>query len=228
MSKKKVSKRLFAAMLATVVMVAMIMVPQAAYADGADTYCSFGKKMTVSKSSEDLLVMINMGKRLNGAKSVTVKSSNKKVCSYIADFPEAKALFVSVGKKGTAKLTIKVTTSKGTKTYKGKLKVVAFKSPVKKATLGGKSITKGFKKKNGDIIYYGSMTAKSNLNIKPKKGWKVKSVKFFSGGKGITKKNKSNYTIDWSKCEDSVVVTMYKKSKKQTEYFFIIPQANYY
>ena len=194
MTKKKICRSFLVCALAAIVACAMVFVPQNTFAGGAINTAKFAKKMTVSTSSG--MVMISMGKKLNGAQSVTIKSSNKKV-AYATPYSKGdKYIYVGIEKKGTTKLTVKVKKKSGTKTYKGKLKVVAYKNPAKKITLNGKNITSKFKKTN----YYESTARAGNktpLTIKAKKGWKVKEIRHISYGtaKTIAKTKKKSTVI---------------------------------
>lgn len=219
MTKRMARTGLFAGVLAMILVCAVMIMSQAVYADGPDGEIKYGKKMTISKASH--YAIIEMGSKVKGAKKVTVTSSNKKVIKPDAEMTSyIKEPVVQVGKKGTATVKIKVKTKKGTKTYKGKIKVIAYKNPMKKVKLGGKDITKKFK---SSLYYsYTGEPGKTKFSIKPAKGWKVKVIRYYrvSGDSAKSKKIKNNSTITW-KQNDWVVFYMYNKSKNLTESYMI-------
>lgn len=213
---------LSAAVLGVVLACAMLLMAQTVYADSPTGVTptgviKWGKKMTVS--TEAYGAIVDMGSKVKGAKSITIKSSNKKVATNIKDYTdEMKVPVLNIEGKGTTNLTIKVKTKKGTKTYKGKLKVVKYKNPIKKFKLSGKNVAKKFKKYPfGD---YTVKSKKSKLVIKPNKGWKVKKIEHVYGYSGKFHKVKNNSTIKW-KDSGMLYITMYNKSKNQTETLFL-------
>lgn len=222
MTKKFIKSGLFVSVLAVLIACSAMFV----YADGPDGSAVYGKKITISKAS--YYVLIDMGKKGNGAKKVTIKSSNNKVLkpdnsmtSYI------KAPVFKVGKKGSANITIKIKNKSGTKTYKSKVKVVAYKNPVKSVMLGETNLAKKFKSKT----YFSGYSPASNsekINIKPASGWKVKSIvqMYFDGDDFKDKKIKNGGTIKW-RGDDRIIVTLKNASKNQIEELIIDQEVEY-
>ena len=214
---------IFAAVFAVIIACALLIATQTSYADGYAGTMKYGKKITVS--IQNSVVMVDFGKKAKGAKDITVTSSNKKVAKGLGFNKEEKQLALEIKKKGTAKLTFKIKTKSGTKTYKATLKAVAYKNPAKKITLGGKNITKKFK---SHVYYdYKLKGKKAKISIKGNKGWKVKTIVHTYYTDDFTnyhvKKVKNGGTIKWAKNDsDTVIVTMYNKSKNQTESLLII------
>ena len=223
MTKRMARTGLFAGVLAVVIVCAVMVASQTAYADGANGTIKWGKKMTVSKAV--YCADIDMGSKFKGAKKVTLKSSNKKVLKPMGYYSEVKALLADIGKKGTTTLTVKIKTKKGTKTYKGKLKVVAYKNPVSKFKLGSKDLAKKFK---SDTYYdYNESKKKTKVSIKAKKGWKVKKITYgywsTSKDKWVEKKLKNNSSFTLKEDGGQLVVYLYKKSNNQTETLIVTP-----
>ncbi len=218
-----------AAVFAVIIACALLIATQTAYADGANGEIKYGKKMTVSNKVYS--ATINLGSKDNGAKDITIKSSKKKVAGPSYYDKSQNYLMLMINKKGTTKLTFKVKKKSGTKTYKGTLKVIAYKNPVKKLTLGGKNITKKFK----NDTYYAfqpSDKAKEKIVVKAAKGWKVKKITHSYMNNSFTKfyqkKVKNGGTVKWAKNDsDTVTVTMYNKSRNQTELLMISPEFGY-
>ena len=150
---------------------------------------------------------IDMGKKLKGAKKVTVKVSNKAVVSD-ADFFYGDLVAFTVKKAGKTTLNIKVTKKNGsTSKYKVNVIVNKLKSPFVSAKLGKKNLIKQFRKDPYATVKCGKS---AKLSIKPKKGWKVSKITYeyeytsgddykyktkkFTNNKKITFKNNPNYS----------------------------------
>lgn len=115
--------------------------------------------------------------------TTTYSSSN---CNYSADF--------SINKPGTATVSYKI----GTKTYKTKLKVLAYKNPVKSITLTGINGGKNFAsltKSSANIskkLSLKTTTKNAQLNITPTSGWKISSVSISDSNTTLSR-SVSNY-----------------------------------
>lgn len=216
MTKRLMKSSLFLGVLAAVIACSMMI----AYADGPDGSAVYGKKITISKASH--YVLIDMGKKGNGAKKVTVKSSNKNVLKPDNSMTEyIKAPVFKLGKKGTATVTIKIKTKKGTKTYKSKVKVVAYKNPVKNVMLGDTNLADKFKSKTY-FSGYAPVLEEEKIEVKPVSGWKVKSITqmYFNGDDFINTKIKNGGSIKWQG-DDRILVTMKNEAKNQIEELII-------
>ena len=106
-------------------------------------------------------------------KKYTSKSTN---CSYYAD--------LYVKKAGTATVKYKI----GSKSYSTKLKVLAYKNPVKSITLtgvnGGKSfasLTKNQRYPSRNLQFTSNVSS-ATLKVVPAKGWKITDVTFYAYG----------------------------------------------
>ena len=218
--KKKMLKRIVAPLMAFAVVVSMIAVPQQAKADsiGDQQEIKYGKKSTFYLTAPGDYVLINMGKKGVKAKDITVKSSNKKVLVKDKDFgtvADGKKLYpvVRVKKPGKTVLTIKVKKKHSVKKYKCRLTVKKYKSPMKKVTLEGKSLTAQFK--DGTFASHKRVGSKGKISIKVKKGWKVKKIDYHyynSKGSARTKKVKNNSTV---KLQDGASFNYVLYNKKQ-------------
>lgn len=141
-------------------------------------------------------------------KLTAAKSSNKKVLVVSTDMYEGYTLLhIDTVKAGTAKVTYKY---KG-KTHKVKVVVKDYICPIEKLTIGKKNYTKQFKKSN--IGSASSPTAKKQIVVKPRSGWKLVSIE--CAGKTI--KNKAKLP----KTADIVEVTMQSKKTGGTIKLYI-------
>lgn len=142
-----------------------------------------------------------------------VKSSNKKVAS-VATRNGASGIdvYLKIQKPGTTTLSYKVKKNGKTDSYKIKLNI--YKNPFKTLKIGSTNYKSQFN--NGD--YSTLMSGKGKVNIKVKKGWKIKSIKVQEAGskwrklkKGekvdienkhsleiILKNTKDNFTAEYS------------------------------
>lgn len=201
---------------------AVILIPQTEQAAAAPVNKQAYKK-SLTISNVDKYIEIDMGKKAKGAKEITVKSSKKSVIKPASGW---KSVYVNVKKTGKATLTIKVKKKSGTKTYKCKLKVVKYKKPVTKFTLGARNYAGSFSKGTYGMIRNASASAK--LSVKAAKGWKVKKIKYTASAynrasrkyTNISKtlKNGKNVSLKtaagWSQ---QITVTLYNKKQKRTE-----------
>lgn len=222
MTKKLMSTGLFIGVLATVIACSAFF----AYADGPDGSAVYGKKITISKASH--YVLIDMGKKGNGAKKVTVKSSNKKVLKPDNSMTEyIKAPVFKIGKKGTATATIKIKTKSGTKTYKSKVKVVAYKSPVKSVVLGETNLADKFKSKTY-FSSYSPASEEEKIVIKSANDWKVKTIMqmYFEDDGFQNTKIKNGGNIKWHG-DDRIIITMKNEAKNQIEELVIDQEQEY-
>ena len=204
--------------------------PLTANADGGGIVRKYAKTITISKASP--AVLIDMGKRIKGAKSVTVTSSKKSVATVAKNGKKFGDPFVTIKKPGTTKITVKVKKGGKTKKYVIKFKVVKYKNAIKSATLAGKNYNK-YKKKTDATI---SLTsgASGKINVKANKGWKVKKIveyidTSFEDGDGNydlktttrTVKNGSELSFDFDNNMYFFVITMYKSSGNQIEEYYL-------
>lgn len=163
-------------------------------------------------------VYVDLGKRWNQNKKLTVKSSNNKVVKALdTGYP-----VLDLMKAGKATVTFKT----GGKTYKMKFKVLAYKNPLKTFKVEGESLAGKFKKYSRSSLTYTDDTAK--IQVAPNKGWKLKSIKYKAykfdpeteSLKSYSKtiKNKKSVTFkDNSWFSQYIIITMYNSSKRLTE-----------
>ena len=124
-----------------------------------------------------LMNYTNSDERMSGSKWNT---SGYKSWSYNAT--------LSASKAGTATVTYKI----GSKSYKTKLKVLAYKNPVKTLTMtgvnGGKNMASLFK----SGAYYTkalalkAKKANAKLTVKPASGWKIRSAEVYDQKEGTS------------------------------------------
>lgn len=218
-------KNVLSLMIALSLIFSMLLVPQTAFADGTDGYAKYGKKMTVSTQTN--YVEIDMGKKDNGAKKITVTSSKKSVAKAATGYIKyLKVPVVEIKKKGTTKLTIKIKKGSSTKTYKSTLKVVAYKNPIKKIKIGDSVITSKFNK--ATYCEYTNKETKEKVSIKAKSGWKVKKIEhgYWSGDDYKIKTVKNFSNVKWTG-DDALYVTMFNKSRNQYETFMVNVMEDY-
>lgn len=173
----------------------------------------YQKSITISKGG---FFEIDMGKKVTGYMVKGISTDNKKVLSPIASYNECGPVIQGL-KKGSATLTIRSKKGGRWKNYSIKVKVVAYKNPVKNIKIGSKTLTSRFKKADANVVY--KPKAKSEkISVKPASGWKVKSIAYQYLGKAKKIKNNKNVTY---KDGGSLVVTLYKKKTKQREFLWI-------
>ena len=107
---------------------------------------------------------------------ISIASSNEDVLEVAEQDAEHNGYFFNPLKPGKTKVTL-------TYKYKGKtynesktINVKKFPQVVKKATLNGKNVTKSLKK--GYYSNYKYKKGTIQINLKPKKGWKIKRITY--------------------------------------------------
>ena len=221
---KKIFKKVVPAVMAIVVATAFVFVPQVETAH-ADSFNTVKYKSKITVTTGDPSIDLDMGKKVKSSAKVTVKSSKKSV---IEPFYESGHVYLSVKKKGKAKITIKNKSTK--KTYKCTVKVIKYKNPFKKFKVGKLNGAKTFKTwSTGMMKSTPAKGTKAKVTIKAKKGWKVKKItlvssKFNSSNgsfKTVTKnvKNKSTITYKGGSWDQRLFVKMYNKKHKMNEEF---------
>lgn len=176
----------------------------------------YASSIVISKGNPS--VYVDLGKKWNQNKKLTVKSSNNKVVKALdTGYP-----VVDLMKAGKATVTFKT----GGKTYKMKFKVLAYKNPLKTFKVEDESLAGKFKKYSLSSLTYTGDTAK--IKVSPNKGWKLKSIKYKAykydtendSVKSYSKtvKNKTSVTFKDSSWDSHYIfVKMYNSSKHLTE-----------
>ncbi len=225
---KKVLSKVLSLCIAVMVAFGLIIVPAAApaHADGfVSGSIKYRKSMTLYSGSEyGNVYLIKMGSKLKGAKSVKIKSSNKKVLEPFGYYKGDKDLMANAKKSGKADLTVKVKKGGKTKTYKIKVKVEKSGNPFKSFKVGKKNITSQFKSEQiADCRVKNN--SKQKISIKPKSGMKIKKIQFstydFETDKSIRKNIKNNSTVKVKKDETNIYVELYEKKSKITYCYYV-------
>lgn len=162
-------------------------------------------------------IYVDLGKKWDGNKKLTVKSSNNRVIKPEGDgYP-----VLNLKRAGTATVTFKT----GGKSYKMKFKVLAYKNPVKLFSVGGKKIAGKFKSSSTAWLKYTG--SKPTIKVTPNKGWKLKSIKYeaYKYDEATdtytryvkTVKNKTSVKLKGSSWDSYIVVKLYNSNKKLTE-----------
>ena len=170
----------------------------------------------------------SFGKKIKGAKKITIKSSNKKVVNVDyypgnGDYVYPKRayykgwFYISPLKKGTARITI--TIKKKNKKYKIRSVVhsAKYKNPIKKFKIRKKNLSKKYKK----MTFYQSkfkFKKKDRVDIKARKGWKIKKLYlwYMNTKTGKYKKMKiKNHKKFKAKKDADIVAELYNKKKHQ-------------
>lgn len=216
------AKRTFAVMVMVIVAMAMLLPAQAKEARADDfNDAKYKKKVTVYK--DYVPVWLNMGSRDNGAKKITVTSSKSSVVKVNKYALADKMIVFDTKSKGKATLTIKIKKKSGTKTYKCKVKVVGYSTPVKSLKLAKHSFTKKCKKKN-KYLNYSPKHKTEKVTVKCKRGWKVKIKHIWFTANSHSKSLKSGSKVTYRKNAEFECITyvFYNKSRNYT----IIKQVN--
>lgn len=219
--KKTLLKLLSVAMAFAVAFTGMV-IPQTqdSHADFLGVEKNYSKNIKVQRiSKEDYEeLLLYMGKDFPSSGKVKVTVSNKSVLKYSSH--SGSLLWFSYKKPGTTNVTIKVTKSGKTKTYKTKITVYNYENPFKVFKVAGSNRKKRFNKE----YYSNTVKIKSKstkVKITPKKGWELKSIKCNN------KKIKNNSKIKLKKEEYSsyygadLEVRMKNKKSKQTTTFYM-------
>ena len=230
---KKVLSRLLAVSLSFMVAFGLLIVPatESANADGAvlsvAKYAKTVKYHTGATYSD--VVVLDMGSKLKGAKSVKVTSSKKSVVKpFSYDKSWGGGLLLNIKKKGTAKLTIKVRKGSKTKKYKVKVKVVKYKNPFKTFKVGKKNFASKFKK-SMIADYHNSLGSKQKVSVKLSGGKKLRKITYYAfnyeSDKEITKNIKNNSTIklikDTQNTTEWLTVVDYDTKTKTTSSYIL-------
>lgn len=226
---KNIAKKILTVTLAFIVALGFMVIPKAdtVHAETNYYYAKYAKtlKLPFKKGKLDDY-SIYLSSRVNGAKKITITSSNKSVFD-----PQKKldfnSLIASSSKTGTATVKIKVKKSKTTKTYKMKVKVFKYQNPFKSFKVGKKNAASKFNAATDTAIK--NKAKKAKIKIKPKKNWKVKKIVYerynYSNDK-VTKKTVKNgkkitLKANSDKYNESLTVTMYNKKKKSKMKFIL-------
>ena len=170
----------------------------------------YASSIVISKGNPS--VYVDLGKKWNQNKKLTVKSSNNKVVKALdTGYP-----VVDLMKAGKATVTFKT----GGKTYKMKFKVLAYKNPLKAFKVDSNSVAGSFNNYSSSSLNYTDETAA--IQVKPNKGWKLKSIKYKAykyENDSVTRyseniENNSSVTFkDNSWYSHYILVTLYNSSK---------------
>ena len=171
--------------------------------------------------------LLNMGAKTSKASKVTVTSSNKKVVA--AEGAQGiEYITMNAKKTGSATLTIKATVNGKVKTYLAKIKVVKQKNPFKKLQIGSTNLAK--KATDYVVKYKGKTNADDKLNIKLKKGWKIKEIIMWYQKDDVTwgnKKIKNNTVISFPQKYDDYSFEITLKNNKKKEKHYVIEYTKY-
>ena len=178
----------------------------------ADNFKEVKYSKSIVLSTGNPTVYVNLGKRWNEKKNLVIKSSNKKVVKTMdTGYP-----IVDLKKAGKATVTFKT----GGKTYKMKFKVLAYKNPLKAFKVDSNSVAGSFNNYSSSSLNYTDETAA--IQVKPNKGWKLKSIKYKAykyENDSVTRyseniENNSSVTFkDNSWYSHYILVTLYNSSK---------------
>lgn len=228
---KKVLSRVMSVCLALMVAFSMVIVPSvvAVHADGAVlSEAKYAKTVKYYVGAEyGELVMLNMGSKLKGAKSVKITSSKKSVVKpFSYQKGDGNYIILNLKKKGTAKLTITVKKSGKTAKYKTTVKVLKYSNPFQSFKIGQKSVTTKFKK-TMVADYNNKINEKQKISIKVKSGKKIKKITYcalnFETEEEINKTIKNNSSVKLIKDNEtwmeSITVTVYDSKTKTTSWF---------
>lgn len=220
---KKTIKRGIVLAVAFVMAFALVITPRTfesnaeLYARKTYKYSKSIKHYAYSGDMRNEFFSIKMGKKLDKKSKVKVSVSKKSVVKYIAR--DGKELYFKAKKAGKATLKIKVKKGSRTKTYKVKLKVIAYKNPVKRFTINGVDITSQFNKDT--YIDYKLDAKTATLNVVPASGWKITKMVMSSIDEGyneITKPVSNNIEIalhDKELYSDIFEITLVNNKTKQ-------------
>lgn len=219
------AKRILSTSLAVLLAFSMIFAFRAESASAAPVK-TIKYKSTLTISTSDRYVSLDMGSRLNKAKSVKVSSSKNSVVKARAVNNSKKSVCLAIKRKGKATLTIKVKRSGKTKTYRCRVKAVKYRCPVKRFRVGSHDLAASFRKST--FASFTNSDAKSTVSIRAAKGWKVSRISVKASRydpetkkyvtRNTTIKNGTTASLKtkagWSQY---IVVTMYKKKTKLKE-----------
>ena len=176
---KNVTKKLIALLL--VLAVAFISPLASAQktpeAVAATSYLKEKMTLTIGKYNEYYKLT---EEQLNGAKVKKVTSSNKKVA--IGEKWNNSGISLYLNKVGKTNITVTLTDGN---TVESKITVKKNVLYVKKFTIGSTNLIKKFENLQAEYgwVEYKAKSKKEKIVVTPKKGWKVKSIKFEWGGK---------------------------------------------
>ena len=217
--KKKLLNGITVPVMVLALLVSMMAIGQPAKANSAADAqrVNYGKKATIYRSSPDY-ALINMGKKGMNAKSMTIRSSNKKVVAPnrgFAVYKEGKKKYpvIKVKKPGKAVLTIKVKKKGKVRKYKCRVTVRNYKSPVRSVKLEGKDLTGQLRKEA--YASHKRIGEKGRISIKTKKGWTIrKIVHHYCNSDGVERsKRVKNNAILKLKDGDYFNVLLYNKKQ---------------
>lgn len=217
------SKRLLAVILSVAVMLSIVIIPVTNEVS-ADSYPAIKYKENIEISSLDAdgMFMLDLRKIAKENDKLYIKSSDTSVIWIQSDYP-----YFSVKKTGTAKIIIKNKTRN--KKYKCTITVVN-DNPFRSLKVGKKGFRKEFRL--GTEGSFEPSAAKCRISITPRKGWKLKKIKYCTYKRGSLKlerdtlkkktvKNKAKITFksDEDKWGEYFLITMYDtKTKKNHEF----------
>lgn len=214
---KKKMKKIASILLGVVLVISSCMIPSKEAEAAMSNEVSYSKNITVSAQGKyGAFYWLYMGKKVEGAKMVTLKSSNKKVVKVAEKENVGKWINFNARKPGTAKLTITVKKGNKIKKYTTKIKVVKYKNPVKVMKIGRKNVASKFKKQVSNASYRTKAT-KAKLSIKPVSGWKLKEIRGYSAYPVDYKKLKNNRTFSVKKYGGVLEVDFYHVKTKVKE-----------
>ena len=209
--------------MAIIVATAFVFIPQVetAHADMV-LPIKYDSKMLLMKG--DYVYLLDMGKKAKNKHKKTVKSSKKSVLD--TEVLEDGAILLYPEKAGKAKLTIKNKSTK--KTYKCQVRVVKQQNPFKTFKVGKMNCAKDYNDYSFAFPAKDLTKGKQyKVNIKAKKGWKLKKITYVTQKEGSKKvhkktiKNKGKITAKSSKWSQELVVKMYSKKYNMSKDFYL-------
>lgn len=241
---KQEVKKLLSLVLAVIILVSLIPSKEVNAANNINA----PKETTVYMTPDDLqcnYVYVNVGGNIKTQKVSGFKSSKPSVAtvySYTKHSNKSKETAVDKNAKlynnnSSTDLEIKVKPNNfgttiisykiGKKTYKTKVTIKKYTNPIKSITLTGANGNKNFASACSSNTWgQVQMTAQKNAIVKitPKSGWKVKSISYSQGGKGVINYNKSLKKayigeINYKKYMDYGYLSVTVQDKKGTEVY---------
>ena len=218
-------KKILSMILSVAVVFSFLVIPMTTEVN-ADLFGKVKYKKNIELTSLDLddvfMYELDMGKLAKSSDKLSLKSSDTSVV-----WVESNEPYFGIKKIGKAKITIKNKTTK--KKYTCTVTVIN-KNPFKSLKVGKKELKKQFN--IGASGQFNISASKWKISITPKKGWKLKKIKYCTykrGGSKIEKQTlkkktvKNNSKITFKKDEETwgeyFLITMYDKKEKKSYEF---------
>ncbi len=145
-----------------------------------------------------------------------VKSSNRKVAEVVTEHDESDVtVYLRLKKTGTTSLSYKTTNEGKTEMHNIKLCVYKHKNPFRTLKVGNVSYKSQFSKGDYSTLQKG----KGKVQVKVRKGWKVKTIKVQEPGKGW-RKLKKNEKVDIPN-KNSIMIILKNRKYGFTKEFWI-------